>query len=1085
MRYDHKKVEKKWQRAWEKQKLYRTDEKSKKPKFYVLDMFPYPSGEGLHVGHPRGYIGSDVVARYKMMQGYNVLHPMGWDAFGLPAENFAIKNKIHPRVAVEKNIKRYKEQLGMIGFTYDWSREINTTDPAYYKWTQWIFLQLFRAGLAYQSFEPINWCPSCQTGLANEDLEEGKCEQCGSEVERRPIRQWALKMTAYAEKLLKDLKLLDWDPSITEQQKNWIGKSEGAQIDFKLFHERQTHTVFAIVNEKGEVLIERRKGGRFAGKWLFPAGKIEEKDPNMVRAAMREIEEETSLKPNDFAYQGFVGHFHSRPKDKASMLLLVFRMNKGKTSNVKAKTAMELRWQSVSEFPKEYGDEVFARMFKGVKDYVETGRIFSSLISVFTTRADTLFGATYMVLAPEHPLLEGNVLGIENYKEVHAYVQRAKQKSELDRTAETKEKTGVELKGVKAVNPATGGKVPIFVADYVLGGYGTGAIMAVPAHDERDFAFAKKFGLPIVPVVAPRFGEKQGDEVSKKAVISVVRDPKTNRVIVLNWGARKERYGGNMLIGGTMREGEDPETTARREIAEETGYTDLKLIRASDVPGFGYFHSNTKNHNVFVEAVGLYFELVSGTQEAKRLDDGEHGKFTVEWQPVERVAALLDDGIHEYYFRELVLGECFIGEGVLIHSGKFSGMASAEARREITKAVGGKVTVKYKMRDWVFSRQRYWGEPIPIVRCERCGVVPVSEEDLPVKLPEVKSYEPTGTGESPLAAIAKWVNVKCPHCGGPAKRETNTMPQWAGSCWYYLAYIMKASSKFKIQNSKLFEKWLPVDLYVGGVEHATRHLLYARFWHKALYDLGLVSTKEPFKKLVNQGLILAADGRKMSKRWENVVNPDDTVAAHGADSLRLYEMFMGPFGQPIAWSTNGLVGMRRFLERAYRMGSRIRNQESGIKSENVERTLHKSVKKVTEDIEGFRFNTAISALMVLLNEFEKHDSLFMIHYSTFIKLLAPFAPHLAEELWQALGNRKSIFLEAWPQYNKKLIVEDEFDLVIQVNGKVRDVVRAQKGISEKDARERALQSEKVKKFTEGMPTKKTIFVKDRLVNLII
>ncbi len=813
-KYNHQKAEKKWQKTWENKGIYRNYNRSKK--FYVLDMFPYPSGEGLHVGHPRGYIATDVIARYKMMRGFSVLHPMGWDAFGLPAENYAIKNKIHPKIAVDRNIATYKKQLKAIGFTYDWDREINTTDPNYYRWTQWMFLKMLEKGLAYESFEPINWCPSCKTGLANEDLEEGRCERCGSEVEKKPMRQWILKMTAYADRLLEDLKLLDWPSSIIEQQKNWIGRSEGAEIEFR--------------------------------------------------------------------------------------------------------TSAQAR------------------------------------IKVFTTRLDTIFGCTYLVIAPEHPLLANSRLPIANRKEVDNYVKQSKKKSDLQRTDLAKEKTGVELDGMKAINPFNNEAVPIFVADYVLGSYGTGAVMAVPAHDERDWEFAKKYNLPAKIVICPNYPAP--------------------------------------------------------------------------------------------------------------------------------ICPILEKAYEE--------------DGYLVNSGQFIGLISEKAREKMTKWLRenkfGDKKINYKLRDWVFSRQRYWGEPIPIIHCGKCGVVPVLEKDLPIKLPEVKSYKPTNTGESPLANISKWVNIKCFKCGGPAKRETNTMPQWAGSSWYYLAYIIKENSKFNplAGGQKLLKKWLPVDLYVGGVEHATRHLLYARFWHKFLYDIGIVPVKEPFKKLINQGLILGEDNRKMSKRWKNVVNPDEVIKIYGADVLRLYEMFIGPFNAEIAWSMNGIKGMKRFLDRVYKIVQGSICQPAD-KNQKLDILLHQTIKKVTEDIENFQFNTAISSLMILLNEMGKNESqLSVVGCQLFIKLLSPFAPHLSEELWQQLKAKsskskafKSIFQEPWPKYNQKLIIEEEFELIVQINGKMRDKVLTQKGISQKEAEKTILIREKIKDLVADKKIKKIIFVPDRLINIVL
>jgi len=814
--YNHQEIEKKWQKKWAETQIYKTQDTDDKPKYFVLDMFPYPSGAGLHVGHPKGYIATDVIARFKMLNGFNVLHPMGWDAFGLPAENYALKMKTHPRIATEQNVARFKQQLEILGLTYDWDREINTTDPQYYKWTQWIFLQMFKKGLAFESYEPINWCPSCKTGLANEDLENGKCERCCSEIEQKPMRQWVLKITDYAEKMLDGLKDLDWEDSIIQMQKNWIGRSEGAEIKFQV-----------------------------------------------------KSEKELSSK------------------------------------------ALEL-----------------------------------SSLRVFTTRPDTLFGATYMVLAPDHKLVEQLQAEIENYDEVKLYQEQTKNKTDLERTDLNKNKTGVELKGIKAINPANNEEIPIFIADYVLSGYGTGAIMAVPAHDERDFEFAQKYHLNIKEVVK---GEAEFSGAGDKIV-----NPYTGPGILIN----------------------------------------------SD-----------------------FLDMLT-TQESKQK--------MIEW--------LEEKGL-------------------------------------------GKKTINYKLKDWVFSRQRYWGEPIPIIHCEKCGAVPVPEDQLPVELPDVENYEPTGTGESPLANIDEWVNTTCPTCGGSAKRETNTMPQWAGSCWYYLRYIDPKNNE-NFADAKKEKYWMPVDLYVGGAEHATRHLIYARFWHRFLYDIGVVSTPEPFKKLQHVGLIMAEDGRKMSKRWGNVINPDDVVKEHGADTLRIYEMFMGPFDNAIAWNTKNLVGARRFLEKVIKLESRIKNQESETNNK-IKSLLHKTIKKVTDDIENLRFNTAISAMMILVNEMEKQESVSIDTYKVLIMLLSPFAPHIAEELWQKTGHTESVFKEQWPQYDESLIKDEEIELIIQINGKLRDKITVSADISEEEAKEKALASKKIQKWLEGKEPKKVIFVKGKLVSIVI
>mgnify|MGYP001170444648 CR=1 FL=1 len=809
--FDHTKVEKKWQQQWESEDIYATDDSSKKPKVFVLDMFPYPSGEGLHVGHPKGYIATDVYSRFKKMSGFEVLHPMGWDAFGLPAENFAIKNRVHPRVAVEKNIQNFKRQLSHLGFNYDWSREINTTDPEYYKWTQWIFLQLFKKGLAFESHEPINWCPSCQTGLANEDLEsDGTCERCGSIVEKKPMRQWVLRITDYADRLLDDLSLLDrWPEHIKEAQRNWIGKSEGSEIEFTV---------------------------------------------------------------------------------------------KGSQERIK----------------------------------------------VFTTRPDTIFGVTYMVLAPEHELVKK--LAYSNTEEVEEYVVKSQRRSEMDRLDETKEKTGVLLRGVSVVNPANGEEIPLFVADYVLAHYGTGAIMAVPAHDERDYAFARKFALPVRKVIT-HSGNARG----------------VDSIPLLRW------------------------------LANNLWYTRTVI---------------TTN------------------------------------------------------------------PGTLINSGEFNGMESEKAKEVITEKVGGTIASTYRLNDWVFSRQRYWGEPIPIVHCKTCGAVPVPEDQLPVTLPDVENYEPTGTGESPLAHIDEWVHTSCPTCGKEGKRETNTMPQWAGSSWYYLRFIDPNNNDAFIDPEKE-RQWMPVNVYVGG-DHAVRHLIYARFWHKVLFDLGYVSTEEPFTRLEFLGFILAEDGRKMSKRWGNVINPDEIVKTNGADAMRVYEMFMSPFENTTAWSTDGLVGSQRFLERVWKL-SQNTTTESGPATVLE---LHKTIKKVGEDIEGFKFNTAIAQLMILLNVATEHG-ISGEDFKLFTQILAPFAPHLSEEIWrETFAENTSIHLTAWPEYNESQLVKETVTIAVQINGKKRGSVEVATNADEPTVVSAVRAEEKLSRWIVGEP-KRVVYILNKLINIVV
>ncbi len=883
VKYNHSKIEHRWQKVWSDNKIYQTREGAKKPKAYVLDMFPYPSGDGLHVGHPKGYIATDIYSRFKRMNGFNVLHPMGWDAFGLPAENYAIKNKINPDIAVKKNIKKFKGQLEKIGFDYDWSREINTTDPKYYKWTQWIFLQLYKKGLAFESSEPINWCPSCKTGLANEDLENGKCERCGSEVEKKPLRQWVLKITDYAERLLKDLDGLNWPESVKESQRNWIGKSEGAEISFSV-------------------------------------------------------------------------------------------KTKGKPDQVK----------------------------------------------VFTTRADTLFGATYLVVAPEHPIVERLSQQINNIKEVKRYVAQAIKRNEIERTALSKDKTGVKLEGLTAINPTNGQEIPIWVADYVLPDYGTGAIMAVPAHDDRDWYFAVKYKIPIIDVLA---------KPTKDGYFSVnIHD-------------------------------ED-----KGKLANE-----IRAIAISSepmAPTIHAYHILNKESSKIVKV--LEMNRVGNQDSYKKISSGKN-------------CSLFFHGNKH----EIIFSAVYSGEGKLINSGDFNGLPSEKARGAITKLVRGKMVTKYRLRDWVFSRQRYWGEPIPIIHCPKCGPVPVPEKDLPVILPKVKSYEPTGTGESPLSAITKWVNVKCPICKEKAKRETNTMPQWAGSSWYYLRYIDPKNTKTLVAKKK--EKyWSPVDMYVGGTEHATRHLIYARFWHKFLFDIGIVSQAEPFAQLKNQGMILGADNRKMSKRWGNVVNPDDIVRDFGADTLRVYEMFMGPFEQGASWSTDNLMGARRFVEKVWRLANKvIPKGKPQINNKRLEILLHKTIKQVTADINNFNYNTVVSALMILTNEWEKAEVILVADWQAFLKMLAPFAPHLAEELWSQLGQKGSIHLAKWPEHDESKLKSATISLVVQINGKTRELLTVPADLQEKEAIKMALANAKIKKWVGDKVPKKIIYIPNRLLNLVV
>ena len=838
--YPFAETEPKWQKYWAENKTFAVTEDPSFPKekrAYVLDMFPYPSGAGLHVGHPEGYTATDIYCRYLRMNGFNVLHPMGFDSFGLPAENYAIQTGTHPAITTEKNINTFRRQIKSLGFCYDWDREISTCDPSYYHWTQWIFEKLYEKGLAYESQAPINWCPHCKTGLANEEVKEGKCERCGAQVEKKNIRQWVLKITAYAQRLLDDLDLVDWPESVKLMQRNWIGKSEGASVLFQ---------VKGLEND--------------------PDGKLE----------------------------------------------------------------------------------------------------------VFTTRCDTLFGATYMVVSPEHPLV-AKLTTKENEKAVRDYIDQAAKKSDLDRTDLAKEKTGV-FSGSYAINPVNGKEIPIWIADYVLISYGTGAIMAVPAHDTRDWEFAKKFNLPIIEVL------KSEVDVQQQA-----------------------------------------------------------------------------------------------------------------WT---------EDGVH-------------------VNSGFLDGLNKADAIARMIefleqRKIGHKM-VNYKLRDWIFSRQRYWGEPIPLIHCKHCGTVLVPENELPLTLPEVKSYQPSGTGESPLANIGSWVNCTCPKCGGPARRETNTMPQWGGSCWYYLRYIDPKNTKAFVDPAK--EKyWMPVDLYIGGTEHAVLHLLYARFWHKVLFDLGLVSTPEPFARLVNQGMITSyayqrankslvpADQvtekepgvfvdnetgevlerviAKMSKSLKNVINPDEVIAQYGADTMRMYEMFMGPLQVSKPWSTTGIAGVWRFIDRVWRLGDEKQITEDKAPVE-ILRSLHKTIKKVTEDTATLNFNTAISQMMVYINDLSKLDTLPREAWEPMILMMAPYAPHLAEELWAKAGHKPSVANVAWPKYDEAMTLDDEIQIVCQINGKVRAKLMLPRDASKDQIIAAAKANENVKKYLEGSVVVKEIVVPGKLVSFVV
>lgn len=1005
-RYEHKKVEAKWRNKWYASGVYQTIEDKDKEKFYILDMFPYPSGAGLHVGHPKGYIATDIIARYKKMRGFNVLHPMGWDAFGLPAEQYALKNKIHPAVAAEQNIATFKQQIEKISLNYDWDREFSTTDPEYYKWTQWTFLQMYKKGLVYRSHEPINWCPSCKTGLANEDLEDGACERCGTPIEKKKMPQWVIKITDYADRMLADLDELDWQENIKQSQRNWIGRSEGAVVKFKIKEKTET------AEAKRTVLILHGTGGSDKENWYpYMREQLEKRGyevivPNMPNADMPESKkwlaelEKINDKIKDDTI--VIGHslgcpaawqFIEKFNKKISHLYLVAPTHpemdwkqinetheEGVSDKIREFTQQNVDWKKVEKLTGRITiylskDDLYIpfdtrELFK--KDIDAKFRLYESKghftiatakmtefpellehilseletsVEVFTTRIDTIFSGAFVILAPEHNLVEKLKEKVSNNEEVEAYIQAAQKKTEIDRTAVDREKTGVKLKGISVVNPATDKEIPVWISDFVLAQYGTGAVFA-DAHDQRDFVMAKKYDIPLTVSIRPK----------------------------------------------------------------------------SDVL----------------------------------------------WEEVKN------------------LEECYEGDGILVNSDDFNGLTSSDARVKITRWLAQKDLAQhkttYRLRDWVFGRQRYWGEPIPLIHCDVCGVVPVPEKELPLELPNVESYEPTDTGESPLAGIDEWVNTTCPECGSSAKRETDTMPQWAGSSWYYLRYI-DPKNKTALVDPVKEKYWSPVDFYVGGAEHATRHLIYARFWHKFLFDIGVVAHKEPFSKLQTVGLIMAEDGRKMSKRWNNVINPDDMIERFGADTFRTYEMFMGPFEASVLWSTDGMIGPRKFLERIWKV---YHNGAVGAKTpENLKKALHKTIKKVSEDIEGMKYNTAIAAMMTFSNELEKSKEISSEDFGAFLKILCPFAPHITQELWSQMGFDTFLMNEPWPTYDKEYLVDNEIELIIQVNGKVRDKMIVAADMREEDIRETAIARKKVQKFIDGKSVQKVIVVPGRLVSIVV
>ncbi len=945
--YDHKEIEPKWQREWEKDGIYQALDNSDKRKYYCLIEFPYPSGDGLHVGHIRSNTAMDVIARKRRAEGYNVLYPIGWDAFGLPTENYAIKTGVQPAIVTKQNTDIFRRQLQSLGFSFDWSREINTTDPGYYKWTQWIFLQLFKKGLAYKKKMAINWCPKCLIGLANEEVVSGNCERCGTPVEKRDKEQWMLAITKYADRLDKDLDTVDYLEKIKIQQRHWIGRSVGAEFEFKI---------------------------------------------------------------------------------------------------------------------------------------VDSGE----KVSVFTTRADTLFGVTYVVLAPEHELIQKLKSQIKNWPAVEEYLAEVKTKTEMDRITEGREKTGVVLDGVFAINPANQEKVPVWIADYVLVSYGTGAVMAVPAHDERDYAFAKKFNLPIKQVIMPCEDDsinppREGfEEVVRDTIIVHLRDKSTGKFALLDWHESLE--GITTAIMGGIEAGQTPEEAALMEIKEEASLEGIVIKNKLRWITAAKYCASHKKQNRKAVSYGILAEIDSLKNQGV-IAESEQKLHTLVWVDEDLVIDRLTPDHQKLVWNQLISETALSMEGEMINSNEFDGLASEEAQEKITNKFGQQ-KVTYKLRDWVFSRQHYWGEPIPMIKCSKCGWVSVPEKDLPVTLPAVERYQPTETGESPLAGITDWVKTTCPTCAGPAERETDTMPNWAGSSWYYLRYVDSRNIDAFASLEKL-KHWTPVDWYNGGMEHTTLHLLYSRFWHKFLFDLGLVPSSEPYQKRTSHGMILAEGGEKMSKSRGNVVNPDKFVELYGADTLRLYEMFMGPFDQAIAWSTESLIGPRRFLERVWRLRSKVAKKEESSDNSKLTLLLHQTIKKVSEDVEAMRFNTAISSLMILVNSLETEENISRQDYELMLQLLAPFAPHLTEELWHELGNSRSIHLAPWPKYDPDKIIVDEITIAIQINGILRDTIKVSPSLSPLEIEIEAKNRAKIQKWLVDKKIKKVVHVPGKLVNIVI